>query len=72
VAHGKFRRRADILQRDGDFLAGLGVDAVFLEVDENNAPARRLYRKAGFTEVGGRKAYYQEGASAVVLRRDLG
>jgi [ribosomal protein S18]-alanine N-acetyltransferase len=53
-------------------LAGLGVDAVFLEVDENNAPARRLYRKAGFIEVRGRKAYYQEGASAVVLRRDLG
>jgi ribosomal-protein-alanine N-acetyltransferase len=53
-------------------LAGLGVDSVFLEVDENNAPARRLYRKAGFAEVGGRKAYYQEGASALVLRRDLG
>lgn len=53
-------------------LAGLGVRAVFLEVDENNAPARRLYRKAGFVEVGGRKAYYREGASAVVLRRDLG
>jgi [ribosomal protein S18]-alanine N-acetyltransferase len=53
-------------------LAGLGVDSVFLEVDENNAPARRLYWKAGFAEVGGRKAYYQQGASALVLRRDLG
>ena len=51
-------------------LAGLGVRAVFLEVDENNEPACRLYRN--FSEVGVRKGYYQEGASALVLRRDLG
>jgi [ribosomal protein S18]-alanine N-acetyltransferase len=53
-------------------LAGLGVRAVFLEVDEQNEPACRLYRNAGFSEVGVRKGYYQEGASALVLRRDLG
>ena len=57
-------------------LAGLGVRAVFLEVDEHNAPACALYRKAGFAEVGRRKAYYQgrnhAGADALVLRRDLG
>jgi [ribosomal protein S18]-alanine N-acetyltransferase len=53
-------------------LAGLGARAVFLEVDENNEPACRLYRNAGFDEVGVRKGYYQEGASALVLRRDLG
>jgi ribosomal-protein-alanine N-acetyltransferase len=53
-------------------LAGLGVRAVFLEVDEHNEPACRLYRNAGFSEVGVRKGYYQEGASALVLRRDLG
>jgi [ribosomal protein S18]-alanine N-acetyltransferase len=53
-------------------LAGLGVRAVLLEVDEHNEPACRLYRNAGFSEVGVRKGYYQEGASALVLRRDLG
>jgi [ribosomal protein S18]-alanine N-acetyltransferase len=53
-------------------LAGLGVRVVFLEVDEHNEPACRLYRNAGFSEVGVRKGYYQEGASALVLRRDLG
>lgn len=53
-------------------LAGLGVRAVFLEVDEHNEPACRLYRNADFSEVGVRKGYYQEGASALVLRRDLG
>jgi len=52
-------------------LAGLGARSVFLEVDENNAPARALYRRAGFAEVGRRQSYYQSGASALVLRRDL-
>jgi [ribosomal protein S18]-alanine N-acetyltransferase len=53
-------------------LAGLGTRTVFLEVDENNAPAVRLYRKAGFYDVGRRQGYYGGGASALVLRRDLG
>jgi [ribosomal protein S18]-alanine N-acetyltransferase len=56
-------------------LAGLGATAVFLEVDEDNEPARRLYRRAGFREVGRRPGYYQKGsgvpATALVLRRDL-
>ena len=56
-------------------LAGLGTQAVFLEVDENNEPARRLYQRAGFREVGRRPGYYQQGrdhpATALVLRRDL-
>ncbi|MGB7102899.1 MAG: GNAT family N-acetyltransferase [Xanthobacteraceae bacterium] len=53
-------------------LAGLGAHAVFLEVDKNNAPACRLYRQAGFYEVGQRQGYYDSGAAALVLRRDLG
>jgi ribosomal-protein-alanine N-acetyltransferase len=53
-------------------LAGLGVRSVFLEVGERNAPACRLYRRAGFHEVGRRQGYYEGGATALVLRRDLG
>ena len=53
-------------------LAGRAVRAVFLEVDEHNAPARRLYARAGFREVGRRQGYYESGATALVLRRDLG
>jgi [ribosomal protein S18]-alanine N-acetyltransferase len=53
-------------------LAGLGAAAVFLEVDKHNAPACRLYRKAGFYEVGQRQGYYHSGNAALVLRRDLG
>lgn len=56
-------------------LAGLGARAVFLEVDEGNEPARRLYQRAGFREVGRRPGYYQQSrerpATALVLRRDL-
>jgi [ribosomal protein S18]-alanine N-acetyltransferase len=53
-------------------LAGLGARTVFLEVDERNAPARRLYRRAGFADVGRRQGYYDSGSAAQVLRRDLG
>jgi ribosomal-protein-alanine N-acetyltransferase len=53
-------------------LAGLGVRSVFLEVDKRNAPARALYKRAGFHEVGQRQGYYVGGATALVLRRDLG
>ena len=52
-------------------LAGLGQRAVFLEVDEDNEPARRLYARAGFREVGRRPGYYAAGKGALVLRRDL-
>jgi ribosomal-protein-alanine N-acetyltransferase len=56
-------------------LAGLGVKTVFLEVDENNQPARRLYARIGFREVGRRTGYYAGGPSgpgdALTLRRDL-
>jgi len=53
-------------------LAGLGARAVFLEVGETNAPACRLYRRAGFSEVGRRGGYYDGDTAALVLRRDLG
>jgi [ribosomal protein S18]-alanine N-acetyltransferase len=53
-------------------LAGLGVRSVFLDVDKSNAPARALYKRAGFYEVGQRQGYYAGGATALVLRRDLG
>lgn len=56
-------------------LAGLGVASVFLEVDEANAPARRLYARLGFREIGRRKGYYPQtsGApgTALVLSREL-
>ena len=56
-------------------LAGRGVRTVFLEVEENNQPARRLYEWAGFEVVGRRERYYQqpggEQLNALLMRRDL-
>ncbi|MBI5262894.1 MAG: ribosomal protein S18-alanine N-acetyltransferase [Bradyrhizobium sp.] len=56
-------------------LAGRGVRTIFLEVEENNQPARRLYEWAGFTVVGRRERYYKqptgEQLNALLMRRDL-
>ena len=49
-------------------------DEVFLEVRDSNLPARRLYRRAGFEEIGRRRGYYpgpQGAEDARVLRREL-
>jgi ribosomal-protein-alanine N-acetyltransferase len=69
--HGLARRLLDLHLRR---LAGAGLRAVFLEVDEDNEPARRLYARAGFREVGRRAGYYPQGRgakAALILRRDL-
>ena len=56
-------------------LAGRGVRRIFLEVEENNIPARRLYERCGFTVVGRRERYYRqpdgEQLNALLMRRDL-
>ena len=55
-------------------LAGRGVRTIFLEVEENNQPARRLYDWAGFSVVGRRDRYYRQDAeqlNALLMRRDL-
>src|ERR1700730_10645032 len=56
-------------------LAGRGVRTVFLEVEENNQPARRLYDRAGFAVAGRRERYYRKAGgaelNALVMRGDL-
>ena len=51
-------RRWRVVVAAASATAGLGVGAVFLEVDENNAAARKLYQRAGFETVGRREGYY--------------
>ena len=51
-----------------------GAGQMFLEVGEGNVPAFRLYRRAGFSEVGRRPAYYHHGpdaSDAIVMRKVL-
>ncbi|WP_315735571.1 MULTISPECIES: ribosomal protein S18-alanine N-acetyltransferase [unclassified Bradyrhizobium] len=65
----------DLLLQHLGHLAGRGVRTVFLEVEENNQPARRLYERAGFATVGRRERYYLqpggEQLNALLMRRDL-
>jgi ribosomal-protein-alanine N-acetyltransferase len=52
-----------------------GVATCFLEVDQANEPAMRLYRSLGFAVIGERKGYYQAsepgGGTALVMRVQL-
>lgn len=65
----------DLLGAHLSRLAEAGVTTVFLEVEEGNQPAERLYRHFGFREVGRRKGYYPKPdgsrAGAVTMRLDL-
>lgn len=62
-----------LLLRELLALAGRArVDAVLLEVRADNGPARRLYDRHGFEQIGIRRRYYQPGdIDAYVLRRLL-
>lgn len=65
---GLGRRLLDwVLER----LAEEGVDRLFLEVEAGNAAARALYAAAGFAQVAVRRGYYENGADALVMARDL-
>jgi [ribosomal protein S18]-alanine N-acetyltransferase len=52
-----------------------GAEVAFLEVAEDNGPARTVYSRAGFTDSGRRRGYYRrpQGGTvdALVLRRVL-
>lgn len=67
--------RTDV-QRQG--IAGRLLDclapfsgAVFLEVRASNQPAKRLYERYGFIEIGRRKGYYHSPVGdAIVMKRE--
>jgi ribosomal-protein-alanine N-acetyltransferase len=75
VSHRGRGLSRDLLLTHLGHLAGRGVRTVFLEVEESNQPARRLYERAGFSVAGRRERYYQqpggEQLNALLMRRDL-
>lgn len=54
--------------------AALGATVLFLEVAEDNTPARALYKACGFDAVGRRPNYYRRAdgrMAALILRREV-
>jgi len=47
------------------------ADRLLLEVRENNEPAIAFYERHGFLEIDRRPRYYRDGATAIVMRRNL-
>ena len=46
------------------------IKNIFLEVAENNHPARELYSNNGYKEIGIRPKYY-DGVDAIMMKKDL-
>ena len=53
-------------------LQASGAEFILLEVRESNAPARTLYEKLGFAQVGRRPHYYsQPDEAGIIMRKEL-
>lgn len=79
VAVDRRRRGAGIglklVQAAFGTLAAEGYRTVFLEVEDGNAAALKLYARTGFREIGRRPGYYRDSTGAPVaaltMRRDI-
>ena len=71
------RRRGaarQLLSALGDVLIKKGVVTIFLEVEEKNEAAIRLYEKDGYVQIGRRKEYYRTKtgpSDALIFHRKL-
>ena len=65
------KRRRGIAYRLLDYAVkcerGRGLESLFLEVREQNIPAKNLYKSYGFREVGIRKNYYKNPTDNAVI-----
>ncbi|MBQ8427157.1 MAG: ribosomal protein S18-alanine N-acetyltransferase [Clostridia bacterium] len=70
----EFRRRGiakTLIERAQADAKSRGVQKVFLEVRENNVPARALYTSLGYEQISVRKGYYSDGENAVIMAKEL-
>ncbi|UED84592.1 ribosomal protein S18-alanine N-acetyltransferase [Streptomyces profundus] len=63
---------ARLLTRLIESAGAFGCREVMLEVRVDNEPAKRLYTRFGFRQIGVRRGYYQPGnRDALVMRKEL-
>jgi len=70
VVAGEFLRRGiadELLRKLIQRAQNEAASAILLEVRESNGPARRLYEKRGFREVGRRRSYYSDPVEDAIL-----
>lgn len=64
-----------LLKRHLQYLAARSVRSVYLEVEQGNEPALRLYARFGFIRTGERKGYYAKAdgsrATAILMSREI-
>ena len=61
----------NLLQKAIDHARERGCENVFLEVRKGNLPAKSLYFKVGFRQIGERRGYYSDGEDALVMALSL-
>ncbi|MCZ4261743.1 GNAT family N-acetyltransferase [Limimaricola sp. G21655-S1] len=73
--HRRQGRARTALEAFHDAARAAGAVTIFLEVAEDNAPARALYERMGYARAGRRPGYYpragQSPAAALILTRPL-
>lgn len=60
-----------LLQEIIKFAKNNEIEKIFLEVNENNIIARKLYKKQGFEEIGVRKNYYDGQEIAIIMSKNI-
>lgn len=61
-----------LLKRLIDFCKEKKLTQITLEVRESNAPAKALYKRFGFKEIGSRKKYYSDtGEDAIIMALEI-
>jgi len=54
-----------------EFAKNNNYEAILLEVNENNIPARKLYESTGFEQIGFRKEYYNSTDNAIIMSKKV-
>lgn len=66
--HSDYRRQSFAKYLLIDVLKETAITDCYLEVNENNEPAKYLYHSCGFEIIGRRSGYYQDGNDAIMMK----